>query len=77
MSDAARKLLEQAMELSPEERLRIAEELVDSVREPLDPEWEQAWRAELDLRLAELRAGTTRPLSWDEMRERLRATPGR
>lgn len=77
MTDAARRLIEQAMELSAEERLRVAEELVESVRDSSEPGWDEAWRLELERRVAELRSGAVESLPWSEVRERLRAAAGR
>lgn len=73
MTDAARRLIEQAMELSAEERLRVAEQLVESVRDASEPGWDDAWRLELERRVAELRSGAVEALPWSEVRERLRA----
>ncbi len=47
---AARDLLNEAMSLSEKERLGLAAELIASVEGAADPDWEQAWLAELEKR---------------------------
>ena len=73
MTEAAEHLLEQAMSLSPEERLRVARELLSSVVDLEEAEWERAWLAELDERLARTRASEEPALSWQQVQERLRS----
>ena len=55
MSEAATSLLQQALNLNPDERYEMAQQLLDSLDDaddllPDDP----AWRAELDRRLEEV-----------------------
>jgi len=64
-------LLRSAMELPAEQRLALATELLESVEGPEDPEWAQAWAAELDRRLKELDAGTVKPVPWEQVKARL------
>lgn len=73
MAAAARKVLEDALNLPPEQRLDIAAELLASVDGEPPETWEAEWRAELDDRMAEVEAGTVRPVPWAEARARLRA----
>lgn len=51
MGDQAKKLLELALALSVEERRDLIEALVAAEHE-LDPEWENAWAAEIAERIA-------------------------
>jgi putative addiction module component (TIGR02574 family) len=77
MSEAAKQLLEQAMSLSPEERVRVARQLLSSVDELEEDEWERAWLAELDQRLARTLASDEPALSWEQLQQRLRSlAPG-
>ena len=50
-------LLEKALELPAAKRLNLATELLESVEGPEDPDWAEAWRAELDRRAAEFDRG--------------------
>jgi len=43
-------LLADALRLPAEDRLALASELLDSVEGAADPEWDEAWLAELDRR---------------------------
>ena len=68
-------LLEEILRLPPDERLRLVEEIWDSLaataeRVPV-PEWH---RQELDRRLADRSEQAT--LSWPEVRSRLRSAKG-
>lgn len=76
MGNVAERLLEQALTLPTEERLRLAEELVKSVDEP-DHEWERSWRAELDHRLIQMESGDEEEVSLDVVRQRLHAMASR
>ena len=72
MGDAARKLLDDAMALSDEEREILAVELMVSL--PCrEPDWEDAWAGELDRRIAEVRSGAVPLRAWTEVRDDLRA----
>ena len=70
------KVLEEALALTPEQRLDLAAELLASVDDEPPETWEAAWRAEFDDRIAEVEAGAVRPVPWDEARARLRARLG-
>jgi putative addiction module component (TIGR02574 family) len=67
MTSAAAKVLEQALALTPEERIEVARELEASVDPQAEsPEWVAAWKVEL-----ERRQGTPTE-SWEDVRARLR-----
>ncbi|MBN2205331.1 MAG: addiction module protein [Thermoleophilia bacterium] len=59
--------------LAPDERLRLIEQLWESLREhPEAVPVTAAQRAELDRRLDELEAGEAEPVSRDEVKRRIR-----
>jgi putative addiction module component (TIGR02574 family) len=62
------ELLQQALELPVDDRLALAAELLESVEGPEDPEWAEAWAAELDRRVKELDAGTVTGIPWDQVK---------
>ena len=63
--------------LAPEERLRLIEELWESLRRaPEDVPLTPAQAVELDRRLDELDRGDTGLVSWDEVKRRLTARLG-
>lgn len=68
MSQAARDLVARALGLPEEERLAVATELINSVENPADPEWDAAWLDELERRRAE---GAEDARSWRDVRTRV------
>jgi putative addiction module component (TIGR02574 family) len=68
-----RKLLAELLELTPAERIQLAEDLWDSVTADDEnlPPLTEAQRAELDRRLAEHRRDPSTAVPWDEVRARL------
>ena len=73
MSGETASILKEAMKLSPEERLEIADSLVFSVFEdgPADADVERAWAAEVRRRVAEVDAGAAKLTSWEEVQDRM------
>jgi putative addiction module component (TIGR02574 family) len=59
MSTPAEELSRQALALRPEERVRLAQQLLATVQQE-DAEVEAAWDEELKRRIAEIDAGTAR-----------------
>lgn len=59
MTTLVDELSQKALELPPEERVRLAEKLLATVRE-LDAEVEAAWDQEIQHRLAEIDNGTAK-----------------
>ena len=70
MGNAAKKLLEAGLGLPEDERLDLASALWASVGREPDPEWEAAWKAEIERRIADPRPS----VPWDEVRRELRAS---
>jgi putative addiction module component (TIGR02574 family) len=65
------ELLQHALQLSADDRLALATELLESVEGPEDPEWAAAWAAELDRRVRELDEGKVETISWSVVKARL------
>ena len=61
MSDAAKILIDQALELSGLERAVVAEQLLLSLDQP-NPEIDAIWAAEVEFRLAAYQNGETEAL---------------
>ncbi len=56
-------ILKNALALSTRDRVRLARKLLASIEEDAEPgepaaEWEEAWRVEIERRIAEVRDGT-------------------
>jgi putative addiction module component (TIGR02574 family) len=66
MSDPVEELSRKARALPPEDRIRLAEELLASVQE-VDPEVEAAWEEEIRRRVAEIDNGTATLIPADEV----------
>ncbi len=67
MTSKAKKLLQEALQLSPAEREALASKLFDSL-ETADPDAEATWQAEIERRVAELDQGKVKPIPWPEAR---------
>jgi putative addiction module component (TIGR02574 family) len=67
MTTNAKKLLEEAMRLTPADREALAGRLFDSL-EADDLDAEAAWQAEIERRIAELDQGQVKPIPWTEAR---------
>jgi putative addiction module component (TIGR02574 family) len=73
MGMPAEKVLQEALALGKDERLRLVSELLASVDGPADANWEDAWRSELDGRLREADAGGSPDEEWPDVEQRIRA----
>jgi putative addiction module component (TIGR02574 family) len=58
---------EQARQLSPEERARLADVMLESLLEIRDPEIDEAWDREIERRLDRLDRGESKTYSTDEV----------
>lgn len=70
MADLVAELSQRARELAPEDRARLAEELLASLES--DPEIDAAWDEELRKRIAEVENGTAKLVPADEVFGRVR-----
>jgi putative addiction module component (TIGR02574 family) len=67
MTKKAKAILEQALKLSPAERLRVAQQIEESVEEADDvTDLSPEWRHELRRRLERVVTGKTKGVSGDE-----------
>ena len=66
MFDLVEELARKARGLPPEERIRLAEELLATVQE-VDPEVDAAWDEEIRHRLAEIDRGNVKLIPADEV----------
>ena len=71
MARSARELFEEAMRLDPEERATLMRPLVDTLDAESDEGVEDAWRVEIERRMAELDTGAVQTVPWEELRARL------
>jgi putative addiction module component (TIGR02574 family) len=71
MARSARELFEEAMRLAPEERAALIRLLIDTLDTESEEGAEQAWRVEIERRIAELDSGEIEGVPWEELRVRL------
>jgi putative addiction module component (TIGR02574 family) len=71
MSTHVTELFKQASILSEEERATLAGLLIESLESEVDPDVEEAWRVEIERRLAELDAGTVKTVPWETVKAKL------
>ncbi|HEY0372042.1 MAG TPA: addiction module protein [Thermoanaerobaculia bacterium] len=70
MTRATRELLAEALELPLDERAKFAAELLDSLQEA-ESAVEQAWAAEIEKRVAAVRAGELSGTDWRAVLDRV------
>ena len=68
------ELSRRARDLSPEERVQLAEEILATVHE-VDEDVDVAWDAEIKRRMAEVENGTAKLIPAEEVFARLRRLP--
>jgi len=74
MTEAADRLVEQALAMSPNERAAIAARLIASLDSQVDEGVELAWQGEIQRRMAETDRGEVDLIPWEEVRVRLKAS---
>jgi putative addiction module component (TIGR02574 family) len=72
MTDTVAELSQRARALEPEDRARLAEELLASLDAGMDPEVAAAWDEEIRRRIAEIENGTAKLIPADEVFARAR-----
>lgn len=73
MTSKAEQVLEQALQLSEAERTEVVTQLLRSLESDIDEDAEQAWDEELGRRIAAVEAGEVELISWEEVRQEMRA----
>ena len=71
MSTHVTELFAKASALSDKDRATLAGLLIESLESETDPDVEEAWRIEIERRLAELDAGTVETVPWEVVRAKL------
>lgn len=75
VATTAKRILQEALNLSEQERAEIAARLIESLdaRDRDAAGVEEAWAAEIERRCAALDAGTTGTTDWDDVRRQIEA----
>jgi len=71
MARSARELFEEAMRPDPAERATLLRLLIDTLDATSEAGVEDAWRVEIERRIAELDSGAVAAVPWEEPRARL------
>lgn len=71
MSTHITELFEKASILSEKDRATLAGLLIESLESEVDPDVEDAWRVEIERRVAELDAGTVETVPWEVVKAEL------
>ena len=74
MSRDTAEILKQALTLPAEAHAVLADSLLESLDEDVDPGAEAAWQAEIKRRVAQLESRSVPTIPWSEVRTRLVAT---
>jgi len=73
MTQEETELLRKALALPPEARAALANSLLESLDDAVDPAAEQAWSEEIARRIQELDAGKVKPIAWHDARRKIAA----
>ena len=71
MSTHVTELFAKASALSDKDRATLAGLLIESLESEVDPDVEEAWRVEIERRLAELDSGAVETVPWEVVRAKL------
>ena len=71
MARSARDLFDEAMRLEPQERATLMRLLIEALDADTEEGVEDAWRVEIERRMAELDSGTVQTIPWEELKARL------
>ncbi len=71
MKSTTQQLYDRALDLDERDRAALAALLIESLEEEPEPGVEEAWREEIERRMAELDVGSVETVPWEEVRARL------
>ena len=71
MSTHVTELFERASALSEQERATLAGLLIESLESEVDRDVEEAWRIEIERRVAELDSGAVKTVPWEVVKAKL------
>ena len=71
MSTHVTELFAKASVLSEKERATLAGLLIESLESEVDPDVDEAWRIEIERRLAELDSGAVETVPWETVKAKL------
>jgi putative addiction module component (TIGR02574 family) len=72
MSQIANDWMNLLVVLPPADRAELAQRLLESLDEPTDPDWEEAWAVELQKRAERMKNRAVEGIPFDEVLAKLR-----
>lgn len=72
MNKTVERIIAEALNMGPDERAYIVEQLISSLDIQADPDVEVFWQQEVQRRISEIEKGQVICIPWEEVRERLR-----
>jgi putative addiction module component (TIGR02574 family) len=76
MSNALSELKQKAAQLTEAERAELALELIESLDDQVDADADEAWRVEIERRIADFESGKVKLIPGDEVFARIRRKLG-
>ena len=76
MSNALSELKQKAAQLTEVERAELALELIESLDDKVDTDADEAWRVEIERRIAEVESGKVQLIPGDQVFARIRRKLG-
>jgi putative addiction module component (TIGR02574 family) len=73
VSKDAAEVLKDALSLPVEARAALVDSLLESLDTEVDEDVEEAWRVEIEKRIAEIDSGAVELIPWEEVERRLLA----
>jgi putative addiction module component (TIGR02574 family) len=73
MAQDVSELLKKALALPAEARAALANTLLESLDDSVDPSAEEAWNIEIARRIEELDSGKVKPVPWEVARRQIAA----
>lgn len=73
MATKAENILNEALSMSPAERATLAHCLISSLDHPTEKSVDEEWIKLAQKRLAELESGKVKPVSWESIKQKVRA----
>jgi len=73
MAQDVSELLKKALALPAEARAALANSLLESLDDAVDPSAEESWSAEIARRIEELDSGKVKPVPWEAARRQIAA----
>ena len=72
MTSYARKMVDELLQMSPQDRAAVAEELIASLDEEPDNGVEEEWQKEIEKRVLEIKKARVTCLPWETVYNRLK-----